>query len=461
VGKQRLGIDWQASLAQTSRDEPDTRDVSYSVTPDGSLRFRQGPSSGEHYGASLQESQSSAGIHVNLPVAGKSWSVEPAVGAAVQQAERSFDARRFSYQFVGDDPAILFQSANDMLTSDSIGSAFRLDERTLANDAYTADRQILAGYGLVDVKLASDKVRVQPGLRWEQATQDINTGTPFATDGGELRQVHRVDAHLLPAVNATVQLKKDMQLRAGWSRTVARPQFRELAPMLYYDFVRRRNLSGNPDLLPTTIQNADLRWEWFPTAEEVFSLGAFWKGLANPIEQVVANASQGDLSFANATSATAIGVEAEARFGLGRLSKSLRALRAGFSIAAIASEVDLSDQGGPQTNSVRPLQGQSPFAINASLLWHRDRSDTDVALLYNVSGARIAEVGFDTLPDVYDQPQHRLDITVSQRLGKEFALRLALSNLLLADQVLLADDVEVLRVPQGISAGLQLTWSPL
>lgn len=461
IGKQRLQVDWQASLAQTSRDEPDTRDVSYSVTPDGALRFRQGPASGEHFGAALDETQGSGGVHVALPVQGKSWSVEPAAGAALQQADRSFGARRFRYQFVGDDPSLLFLPIDKMLAQDNVGPAFRLDERTLANDAYTASRQILAGYGLVDVRLATDKLRLQPGVRWEQATQQINTGTRFATDGGELREVNRVDAHLLPAINATVQLKQDMQLRAGWSRTVARPQFRELAPLLYYDFARRRNLQGNPDLLPTTIQNVDLRWEWFPTPDEVFSLGTFWKGLSNPIEQVVTNASQGDLSFANAAGASVVGAEAEARLSLGRLSKRLQALRFGVSLAVIGSEVDLSNKGGPQTSKTRPLQGQSPYAFNASLLWHGDKSRTDVALLYNVSGPRIAEVGFDTLPDVYDQPQHRLDLTVTQDLGRQFALRLALQNLLLADQVLLADSVEVVRMPQGITAGLQLTWSPL
>lgn len=461
LGKQRVQLDWQASLAQTGRDEPDTRDISYAVTPAGRLRFRQGPASGEHFGASLSETQSAGGLHMAVPLEQKTWSLEPAVGAAVQAASRSFSARRFRYQFVGDDPSVLFQPPEKMFAGDNVGNAFRLDERTLANDAYNANRQVLAGYGLVDLRVASDRFRLQPGLRWEQANQEIDTGTRYATDGGELRNVTRSDAHLLPAVNATVQLKKDMQLRAGWSRTVARPQFRELAPMLYYDFVRRRNLSGNPDLLPTTIQNADLRWEWFPSADEVFSLGAFWKGLSNPIEQVVTNASQGDLSFANATSATVAGGEAEARLSLGRLSSALTAFRVGLSVAVIASEVDLTSQSGPQTSKTRPLQGQSPYAINASLLWRADKTRTDVALLYNVSGARIAEVGFDTLSDVYDQPQHRLDLTVTQALGKQLGLRLALQNLLLADQVLLADNVEVLRVPQGITAGLQLTWSPL
>ena len=69
------------------------------------------------------------------------------------------------------------------------------------------------------------------------------------------------------------------------TRTLARPQLRELAPFAYSDFFGGRRTSGNPDLELTHITNADLRFEYFPRLSEVLAFSIFYKRFEDAIEQ--------------------------------------------------------------------------------------------------------------------------------------------------------------------------------
>jgi outer membrane receptor protein involved in Fe transport len=245
-----------------------------------------------------------------------------------------------------------------------------------------------------------------------------------------------------------------MNLRAAYSYTLARPKFRELAPFLFYDFARRRSVTGEPGLRETRIHNADLRWEWFPSETSVFAASVFYKNFVNPIETVVYDATDGSITFANTTGANMVGGELEAR-----TSFLERMFHVSANFTLLWSEATLGAEARASTNRSRPLQGQSPFVVNAMAGWSSPSGNTEIQLMYNVYGARLAEVGFETLPDVYEQPWHRLDVTASQALGGGFRMKLSATNLAYQPIVVKQGPITLQKFQPGLNVLLSLEWS--
>jgi outer membrane receptor protein involved in Fe transport len=446
------GLDWQANVSFTRRDEPDTRDTVQYVLPD-TLRFKNGPGSGTRLFSELRDVAGGGTVGVTMPLGPP----RVGVGVGLQASSRQFDARRFRFVFQGTDPAVLQLPIETMLAPEHIGPDFRLEEETLQSDAYDALRVVYAGYALVDWPVVP-RLRVVTGLRYELARQEIDPGTRFAVNPTPEPGTERTDTDVLPAVNVIYAVRPDTNLRAAYSFTLARPQFRELAPFLYFDFARRRSVSGNPDLETTRIHNVDLRWEWFVGQDELLAATAFYKAFRDPIEQAVVSAAQGDLLYVNAPRATAIGAELEGRLSLGRIAPALSRLRAAANVALIHSEVDFGGMPGPQTSDRRAMQGQSPVVANGSLSWAAPFR-TEITVLYNVQGRRIAEVGFDQIPDTYERAFHRVDLTAAHEVGERWKLKLGLSNLLDGEVVLEQGDLPVYRYSPGVAGSISLEWS--
>jgi TonB-dependent receptor len=376
----------------------------------------------------------------------------------VQASSRRFDARRFRYGLTGSaDPAVLRLSMEQMLDASHVGPDFLLAEETLQGDTYDATLAVYAGYLLADWA-ATARLRVAAGVRYEAAVQELTPGSAFAVDFNRPDGVDRTDGELLPAANVTFAVRPDMNLRGAYSFTLARPQFRELAPFIYFDFARRRSVTGNPDLETTRIHNVDARWEWFLAGDEVLAATVFFKRFDSPIEQAVMSAAQGDLWYVNAPAATALGAELEARLALRRLAPALRSLRAAANVSFIRSEVDFGGREGLQTNDRRPMQGQSPFVLNASLTWDAPLG-IEATALYNVFGRRLAEVGWERLPDTYEQAFHRVDLTLARELATSWKLKAAITNLLDEEVVLKQEDFVVLRYRPGVAGTVALEWS--
>jgi TonB-dependent receptor len=337
-----------------------------------------------------------------------------------------------------------------------IGPDFQLEEGTLNEDAYQASLDIYGGYTTAEVQL-HEKWRAIGGVRYERASQELSNGSRYAIAGLET-EIARTDDDILPAANLVYSPRPDINFRAAYSYTLTRPRFRELAPFLYFDYIRRRDISGNPDLTTTHLHNADLRWEWFPSEDEVFATSVFYKRLVDPIEQVLVN-SNGDVTFRNAKAGNLVGAELEARTTLGRLDTSLRRFRVGANLSLIQSRVELDESEMLLTNRKRPVFGQSPYVVNLNLGYSNPKI-LDANLLYNVIGARITDVGVDGLPDTYEQPMHRVDVVASRLLRKDLRLKLAASNILNQSVRLDQGGVTVNNYKPGVSFSLGLDWAP-
>ncbi|MBT8493579.1 MAG: TonB-dependent receptor [Deltaproteobacteria bacterium] len=451
----RAQLRWQGNLGHTGRSEPDTRDITYNlIAGSGQARFKSEPGSGERLFAELGEMTLGTGSTLKL----ESEMADLTLGAIVQGSSRTFDARRFRYVYVGSDPGVLFLPPEQMFSDTNLGPDFELRERTLPTDRYGGSLLVAAGFARSEMRM-SDRLRFIVGGRFEASRQNLDSLSPFAAGDAMRVEVEQNDDNFLTALSSVYALSKAQNLRLAYGSTLARPQFRELAPFLFFDTTRRRSVSGNPDLVNTRIHNVDLRWEWFPGVSEVVSAGLFGKYFVDPIEQVIVSASGGDVSYDNASSATALGAELEGRVDLKRLWAPLTGLRLGANAAIVRSRISLTDeQLMSQTSKERPMQGQSPFAINLNLGYQRGAHQA--MALYNVSGRRIVEVGFDSLPDVYEQPRHTVDLTYGYQLKSNLRLKASAQNLLAQKLTLQQGELAIYQFQPGVSVGLGLEWIP-
>lgn len=302
-------------------------------------------------------------------------------------------------------------------------------------DKYYGISALSAGYVMFDNKLA-DNWRLIWGTRVENFEQFLKSNQ----QGSEKAQIVLTQKFdFLPSANLTFNAGSKSNLRAGISRTVARPEFREIAPFAFFDFEVIASTAGQPNLRRSSIINADLRYEWYPKAGEVISAGVFYKDFTDPIELRLNSASvatRRQYEFQNAAQATLYGTELEFRKNLSFLSKSKQWLEKLFftgNVSVIYSEVLLSNvdvNGNPAAPTARPLQGQSPYLINAGFQYD-SKGGSGFSLLYNRIGQRLALVGNSDFGDIYERPRHLLDFQFTQKiLKRKGELRLTISDLL-------------------------------
>jgi outer membrane receptor protein involved in Fe transport len=259
----------------------------------------------------------------------------------------------------------------------------------------------------------SNALRIVWGARVEHYDQLV--GSVKTSDS---RHSYTKVFDVLPGVNATYKLSNKTNLRLSGSQTVVRPELRELSFLNIYDFDLNASVQGSPTLKRTKVTNLDLRYEVYPQAGEVFTVGAFYKRFKDPIEQLYERGAGGSSTFffRNPDKATAYGIELETRKSLA--FAGLRNFTFQANTSFIYSRVKDS------TFEVdRPLQGQSPYVLNFGLLYDLPGADFNATLLYNQIGKRIYVVGNNNLasagaPDVYEAYRPLLDLQLTKKILK-------------------------------------------
>lgn len=464
-------IDARYALSFADQAEPDRREYTYLATDSGYVLSQRGAWNDIYYGA-LGDSAHDAGLDVTWTIPRDAGDVKLAAGGKAFLRTRSSSVQRFSFEFVGSEGIDLTAPIEDVLVPENIGREgdtdpgyVQLEENTSNNDDYRASQDIFAGYLLGDVPWTK-RFRSLVGARVEASDQNVETYQLFTTDAEPIvAELATVD--VLPAVTLTyglgpTTLPDAMLVRLGYGRTLSRPELRELSEVPYYDYRSGRLLYGNPDLARATIDNVDLRWEWYPSAGESLSVAGFFKYFDDPIESIVAvSAVSGSVgTFANANSATNIGGEIDVRKRLDFIHSSLHDLYISGNVSIIDSKVDLEGTEGNQTSTERPLQGQSPWVVNLQLSYENPDLRTNIAALWNVFGPRIVQVGTAGIPDSYEAPVHRVDLVVAQGIGEHFQVRAKGTNLLDWPIRELTGDQISEEVRDGWTAGLGLTWTP-
>lgn len=440
---------WQTSYAKSEQDEPDLRFFTNDFFVDGtdttyriSVNFYRYPN---HYFRELDETNRDGKLDLEFPFnAGEPGSGSFKTGGSYLDKERSFRQRAFEIKpksptYYNGDPDWFF-SDNNMGVIDTALEDGSLDFSDLGNtvsdvtefkDNYDGEQKISAGYFMVDYPLF-DRLQVIAGVRVEHTRMsviqvDIDSATTEPLiDGSEW----------LPALNLRYLLTGNMNLRAAYGRTLARPTLRELAPFDSEEFSGGYIYIGNGELEYTKVHNYDLRWEWFNGPGEVLAVSAFYKEMQDPIELAILNVNN-QVSPQNVNDATVIGMEFEWRQNLAKLSSTLRNFALSGNVTIVHSAVDIppseleSIRGyDPDADETRPLQGQSPFILNLDLNYSHYESDFQTSILYNVFGERYVINGKQGTPDIYEQSRHMLDWTASKRLFGNTKLKLGVSNIL-------------------------------
>lgn len=433
----RAVLEWQGNVSHVAQHEPDTRDLLRTQTPDGSYAISTSAGSSERLFGELADNTVGGGAALRIPLG----NVRLKLGSSIQRGARDYQQRRFHFNLVGN---AVFQDPDTAFDPNGAGTSMSMIEMTVPTDGYQATRLVASGFAMADINL-TDELRVVGGARYEHSALEVGLASKIDLMVSPEAPTRHVDDDILPALNLVYALSPAMNLRGAYGMTVARPNFREIAPALYYDYVRRRAIGGNPNLEETTVHNADLRWEAFMGDSEVLAASVFAKHFARPIERTVEASGDGqNIAFANADAANSYGVELEARVSLGRLSEALRELSVGGNLSLIGSRIDTG-------MGKRTLQGQSRYVANVAVGYESRRLGTRIDILYNSFGRRIEEVGTGGEGNVYEEPFHRLDLAAWQPLSRGVRLKLAASNLLDQRVVRTQDDVEIFAYKAGVT----------
>lgn len=362
-------------------------------------------------------------------------------GAYYQSKNRKYSARTLSYVTTQG-----FQQSLKELPIDQIFNqenirlkGFAMKEYTLPSDEYSATSNLIAGY-LMNDNLLADKFRFVYGVRVENFNQELITGSNFPGD----LVIKKSNINILPSLNFTYLLSKKSNVRLCASRTLSRPEFRELSPASFYDFNMSATTIGNKDLEQTKIQNYDLRYEYFMGKGEMLSGSVFYKHFDSPIETSVPfglTTTQKVFTYVNVPSAKSIGLELEFRKSLSFLASnensSLNDLIVFGNLAYIKSAVEVTTKsvGGESMKHTRPMQGQSPYIINGGISYFIKSIALSTTLVFNRIGERIFSVGNSEIPELYEASRNVLDFSVSKLLLKKVEIKFTISDLLANPQI--------------------------
>ncbi len=432
----RLRVDVRGTYAKSRRQSPYERVNSYVYDPvvgDYVNTLRTQTSSRISF-SDLKDTIWAGAVDLGYTLS-TDMPISLSAGYAYSDNSRNSTRRDFRYQSLDSLPDGVSQQRPDYLLSPFNVQAYDiyLEEVGAAAGvaAYDAGLKVHGGYGQAEAELF-DGFRLTAGVRFESGEQFVTPVDLFGTGGGELFSTRIKNDYWLPAVTLTWNFAEDMQARFAASKTIARPQFRELAPQTYLDTDTDRSSFGNPYLVDTELFNIEGRWEWFIGRDERLILGGFYKKIDRPIETV--SFQQGGslfTTFANAPKAELYGLEAELQktFPLGGEGFfSDRQIFASVNYTYTNSKLVVKDgdttrpvQGGgadaPATDLFRngaPMTGQSDHIANLQFGLQRDDKLSEQTILLSYASDRVTQRGPGDTPDLIERPGVRLDFVLRE-----------------------------------------------
>jgi hypothetical protein len=397
------------------------------------------------YGGSMffsENAETIAGAKIDISQKfdiGKELKNEFKFGGFMQIRDRDFFARQLyynQYQSAG----VLYDRDLELLSGDLLWqkenmgtlpsgkNGFTLYEFTKKSDSYVAGSKLNAAYAMMDNRYK--KFRLIWGVRVEDFVQTLNANTD--NDGVIDLNTQKID--VLPSANLIFSINSKQNLRLSYSKTLNRPEFRELAPFLFYDFTDQFNKQGNPDLQRASVQNYDFRYEFYPSKGQLFTISYFMKKFEKPIE-LIQQALNKTVSYANANSAVANGIEMEFRVLLSSIIPSESTtvfddLTLFSNISVIKSKADVKGMNGANTETSRPMQGQSPYVFNAGLQYMNKENGLTISANINRAGNRIAFASSELKPAIWEKGRTFLDMQVAKSFYKnKLELKLNVQNI--------------------------------
>jgi len=375
--------------------------------------------------STMRENSNSGTLNYTQPFKILKVKNEAKAGLYYQVRDRTFDGRNYLYSGSGN--ANVNGKSISELSNDSIfrpenfgGSLLVLRETTQKSDFYKANTELKSAFLMNETSIGKLGTKLIYGFRYESYFQSITT----AISAGSSKQVQRTTESTVvdwfPSVNANINISPKWVIRLAASRTVNRPELRELAGFQFFDPNLNAVVFGNDTLVRASIQNFDSKVEFYPAPGTVFSINGFYKKFDNPIElergRLIAFPA---FSYVNAVQAENFGVEFEIRTrfnGLDSLfgTRFFGDLLLFSNLAIIRSEVEVLKG----VKSKRPIQGQSPYVFNLGLQYSSEKKQFDFTATYNVVGPRVAFTSLVYEALIWERPRDIFDISVGKTYKK-------------------------------------------
>ncbi|MBI4852908.1 MAG: TonB-dependent receptor [Acidobacteria bacterium] len=455
-------LNWRLTYSRATFDEPDLREVLYEFdTTLNKFVYFDTTQSGLRMFSEMRENIREPAFDLLKYFFTSKSTFSVKLGFSNINRDRKFNSRRFRFLPRGFDGVDRSASPENLYAPENITpNRFELNEDTRPTDFYVASQDITAGYFLGDY--TRGKFRFIGGARIERGKQEVSTLDAFSVQ--PIPIVAKLDdTDILPSISGVYNFTSRFSVRTSYSKTVSRPQFRELSPFEFSDITGGRATLGNPNLKRARIRNFDIRGEWLE-GNNLLSVGFFYKSLISPIEIVVEPTTALRTSFRNALGAENKGLEFEFRQNLAQISSKLNGLSLNTNYTFVSSNIRIGVQDlSVVTSKERPLAGQSRHLFNTAIDYDIAKLQANARLIFNYTGARISDVGTFALPDIVEKGYPTLDLLFSKEFGKKdnkWEIKLSGENLLnrLVRFKVLDQPFQVYRRGRNFSLGVSYTF---
>ncbi|MEM9375489.1 MAG: TonB-dependent receptor [Pseudomonadota bacterium] len=465
-----LELNWRGSYSEATRDAPYQTQTIYVLDDDlRNPRLLDQQDANQFTFSEILDDTTDFGIDLALPLERYSGDcnflceVELKAGYSYVENDREATSRVFGITGISAAPPetrldfVYDFIFNNTDANGNILGGVRQVSDTVQPSKYIATLEVDAAYLGVDAQI-TPFLRAAIGGRYEDAIQAVVVGG-FEDDLSQ----GPVDGFIeeedfLPAATVTWNPIEDVQVRFGYSKTITRPQFRELSPAIFVNTETDVTFFGNPFLQNSELDNYDARFEYYYAADQFFTFGVFYKDMVNPIEEVIVPTENIQTTFLNAPEATLYGFEIEYEsplnvqnwFGwesFGQREIVLKtnytwsdsdvkaegevAINAGTPLAPVRGLVDAAGR----IEDGRRLQGQSEHLFNLQLIYTDQDAGFDANLLFNFASERIrtAETLARNIPAILEQPPATVDLVMTRRFEAyqgEYEVSFQIKNLL-------------------------------
>ena len=440
-------IDWRLSPTYSTSTDPDIRKTPFSY--DGSYSFSSGEAGNpSRIWRNLNELNHNSKIDVSKEY--KNFKLN--FGLSHIYKLRNYEIKLFELMFskpqswISLDPNLVMNTDN-LYPSDVNGTYIQSGNVNPNPNQYSSNVNNLGVYVSGDYNI-KNKLKINLGLRTEYFIQR-HIGRDIKYANGDMNGNNLVNDkvletfNLFPSTNIIYSITPKQNIRTSYSRTIARPSFKELSYAQILDPITNRIFNGglfsytgtwNGNLKETNIDNLDLRWE-LSKNNDFYSVSGFYKHFNNPIELVRIPEQQTSTEFQprNVGNGDVYGVELELR------KSFLKNFYFNTNVTLVKSQITMTETEYQARNhyerlnenidNTRVMAGQSPFVINTGLSYKNDKIGLNVGMFYNVKGQTLSVVGTGLSPDVYDEPFHSLNLSVSQKI-KNTSIDFRVQNIL-------------------------------
>ncbi|MCK7589248.1 TonB-dependent receptor [Subsaxibacter sp. CAU 1640] len=463
----KWNLDWGFGYNKVFSDEPDRKritleDYQFALDNDPSTNpifYTNIPFDNQRFFQSIEDDEYNSFVNLKHTF---SDNFKINFGYNGRDKERSFNSIRYGYDIVdrNNTPVLDVNNFNSIFNVQNINipdgaGLYNLivlnpinndigntNRPGLPENTYNGELEINAGYLNAEINLG-EKWLIVPGVRLESFSQNITYDViNIRDDDPGFRSVY--ENIFLPSLNIKYALNEDSNLRLALSKTASLPEFKEVAPFVYEDVTVR--YGGNPDLLggvdgngPTysEIYNLDLKYEWFLSSGEIFSVAAFAKRINDPVNRVVAADATGTQRyFRTGESADVYGLELELRKKLLKDADDNGVLTFGFNGSYTFTEQDLKNISGTFTTAfnrdTEELEGASKWVFNSDIAYSPTFKNykPSATLVASYFSDRIYSIGSGSLGNIVEKSVTTLDFVFKSPITTKLDLSVSARNLL-------------------------------